>query len=71
MSQPHLSSHPSIDPVIVRALHDLNAAEGLIDKAVYDLAEKTSSELVGKLIVLTGELDRVIEQLSFYANPVQ
>lgn len=57
------------DPKVVQALNNLYEAERLIENSAFELADKSPSELIGRLITVAGELDRAIQDVVLYSMP--
>ncbi len=57
------------DPKFVQALNNLYEAERLIENSAFELADKSPSELIGRLITVAGELDRAIQDIVLYSMP--
>lgn len=57
------------DPKVVQALNNLYEAERLIENSAFELADKSPSELIGRLITVAGELDRAIQDIVLYSMP--
>ena len=44
------------DPIVTETMLNLNEAERLLDKAVYDLAQKLPAEVISEIVAAAGAI---------------